>query len=84
MPRPFRLRAAALTVCAVLLPALLAGCGEDDDKAEDLTEQQLDWKDCPAPSEAQGGGSAPSPLPGGRGEWSCATMKAPLDWDDPE
>ncbi|MFF5154883.1 alpha/beta hydrolase [Streptomyces sp. NPDC000348] len=83
MPRPFRLRAAALTVCAVLLPALLAGCGGGDED-EDLTEQQLDWKDCPAPSEAQGGGSAPSPLPGGRGEWSCATMKVPLDWDDPE
>ncbi|MFI1417126.1 alpha/beta hydrolase [Streptomyces sp. NPDC020731] len=81
MPRPFRPRAAALTVCTVLL---LAGCGENDDKGEDLTEQRLSWKNCPAPSEAQGGGSAPSPLPGNRGEWSCATMKAPLDWDDPE
>jgi pimeloyl-ACP methyl ester carboxylesterase len=84
MPRPFRLRAAVPTVCAVLLSALLAGCGEGDDRTEDLTEQQLDWKDCPAPSQEQGGDSAPSPLPGGRGEWSCATMKAPLDWDDPE
>ncbi|MDT0394293.1 MULTISPECIES: alpha/beta hydrolase [Streptomyces] len=84
MSRPFRLRASALTVCAILLPALLTGCGEDDDRGEDLTEQQLDWQDCPAPSEAQGGGAAPSPLPGGRGEWSCARMKAPLDWDDPD
>src|SRR5690606_41817585 len=50
----------ALSVSAVLLPALLAGCGEDA-KAEDLTEQELSWKDCPAPSEAQGGGPAPSP-----------------------
>ncbi|MFI2375982.1 alpha/beta hydrolase [Streptomyces sp. NPDC018964] len=83
MPHPFRPRAAALTACAVLLTALLTGCGEDDDRDEDLTEQQLDWTDCPAPSEAQGGGPAPSPLPGGRGAWSCATMKAPLDWDDP-
>ncbi|MEU9352807.1 alpha/beta hydrolase [Streptomyces griseoloalbus] len=79
----FRLRAAALTVFAVLLPTLLAGCGEDD-RDEDLTEQKLDWQDCPAPSEAQGGGASPSPLPGGRGEWSCATMKAPLNWDEPE
>ncbi len=28
MSRPFRLRAAALTACALLLPALLAGCAE--------------------------------------------------------
>jgi pimeloyl-ACP methyl ester carboxylesterase len=82
MPNPFRLRAAALTVTAVLLPALLAGCG-DDAKDEDLTDQKLSWQDCPAPSEEQGGGNAPSPLPGG-GEWQCATMKAPLDWDKPE
>ncbi|MGC0375013.1 alpha/beta hydrolase [Streptomyces sp. SAI-229] len=83
MPRLFRPRAAVPAVCAVLLSALLAGCGEGDDKGEDLTRQRLDWEDCPAPSQEQGGGSAPSPLPGGRGEWSCATMKAPLDWDDP-
>lgn len=83
LSRPFRLRAAALAVVAVLLPALLTGCGEDD-RDEDLTEQQLSWEDCPAPAEAQGGGAAPSPLPGGRGKWSCATMKAPLDWDDPD
>ncbi|MFE4051526.1 alpha/beta hydrolase [Streptomyces sp. YIM B13518] len=77
MPRPLRPSAAVLAVCAVLL----AGCGEGG--GEDLTKQRLDWEDCPAPSEAQGGGPSPSPLPGGRGEWSCATMKAPLDWDDP-
>ncbi|MET9366885.1 alpha/beta hydrolase [Streptomyces griseoflavus] len=82
MPRPCRLRAAALTVCAVLLPALLAGCGEDD-RGADPARQELDWKDCPAPSGTQGGGPPPSPLPGDRGEWMCATMKAPLDWADP-
>ncbi|MBX9394027.1 alpha/beta hydrolase [Streptomyces sp. TRM72054] len=82
MANPSRLRAAALTVTAVLLSAVLAGCGEDA-KDEDLTAQKLSWKDCPAPSQAQGGGSAPSPLPGGT-EWQCASMKAPLDWDDPK
>ncbi|MER6408619.1 alpha/beta fold hydrolase [Streptomyces viridosporus] len=84
MSPPFRLRAAALTACAVLLPALLAGCGADaEDGSADLTQQELDWQACPAPSEAQGGGPAPSPLPGGTA-WQCATMKVPLDWDEPE
>ncbi|MFJ8541369.1 alpha/beta hydrolase [Streptomyces sp. NPDC093586] len=83
MPNPARLRAAALAATAVLLPALLAGCGDGPRDDEALPDQKLAWKDCPAPSQAEGGGSAPSPLPGG-GEWQCATMKAPLDWDDPE
>jgi pimeloyl-ACP methyl ester carboxylesterase len=83
MPTLLRLRAAALTATAVLLSAVLAGCGDDDAKEEDLTRQELSWKDCPTPSDAQGGGAAPSPLPGG-GEWQCATMKAPLDWNDPK
>ncbi|MBG0852650.1 alpha/beta fold hydrolase [Streptomyces spinoverrucosus] len=82
MPNPSRLRAAALTVTAVLLSTVLAGCG-DDSKDEDLTAQKLSWTDCPPPSQAQGGGDAPSPLPGGA-EWQCASMKAPLDWDDPK
>ncbi|SMF53181.1 alpha/beta hydrolase [Streptomyces sp. Amel2xC10] len=80
MPNPSRLRAAAVT--ALLLSCLVAGCGEDAGD-EDLTAQKLDWEDCPAPSQAEGGGSAPSPLPNG-GTWQCATMKAPLDWDDPK
>ncbi|MFE6338689.1 alpha/beta hydrolase [Streptomyces sp. NPDC057798] len=82
MPNPSRLRAAVLTASAVLLSSLLAGCG-DDSQDEDLTAQKLSWKDCPAPSQAEGGGSAPSPLPNGD-EWQCATMKAPLDWDEPK
>ncbi|MER7570857.1 alpha/beta fold hydrolase [Streptomyces sp. NPDC126514] len=82
MPNPSRLRAAVLTASAVLLSSLLAGCG-DDSQDEDLTAQKLSWKDCPAPSQAEGGGSAPSPLPDGD-EWQCATMKAPLDWDEPK
>ncbi|MEU1697744.1 alpha/beta hydrolase [Streptomyces pseudogriseolus] len=84
MPRPLRLRAAALSSCALLLPALLAGCAEEDGPGQDLTRQQLDWTACPAPDEAQGGGAPPSPLPGARGQWECATLKAPLDWDDPD
>ncbi|MDT0387011.1 alpha/beta fold hydrolase [Streptomyces sp. DSM 41921] len=83
MPTLLRLRAAALTATAVLLSTVLAGCGGDDAEDEDLTRQELEWKACPAPDEAQGGGAAPSPLPDD-GEWQCATMKAPLDWDEPE
>jgi pimeloyl-ACP methyl ester carboxylesterase len=83
MPTLLRLRAAALTATAVLLSTVLAGCGDDGAEDEDLTRQELSWQDCPAPSDAQGGGAAPSPLPDG-GEWQCATMKAPLDWDDPK
>ncbi len=88
MPNSFRLRAAALSAAtAVAMSALLAGCsddsGSDSGGDEDPTAQNLGWKDCPAPSEAEGGGAAPSPLPDGA-EWQCATMKAPLDWDDPE
>ncbi|MFF9242075.1 alpha/beta hydrolase [Streptomyces sp. NPDC014801] len=81
MPNPSRLRAAALTVTALLLSAALAACS--DSKDEDLTDQKLSWKDCPAPSQAEGGGNAPSPLPNG-GQWQCATMKAPLDWSKPK
>ncbi len=83
MPTRLRLRAAALTATAVLLSTALASCGDDGTKDEDLTRQELDWEACPAPSDAQGGGAPPSPLPDG-GEWQCATMKAPLDWDDPK
>ncbi|MGI5457814.1 alpha/beta hydrolase [Streptomyces sp. CA-249302] len=85
MPKPPRARAAALTATAVLLSSVLAGCSGDDskDKDEDLSAQKLDWKDCPAPSQAEGGGDAPSPLPNGA-KWQCATMKAPLDWNKPK
>ncbi|MFD5163723.1 alpha/beta hydrolase [Streptomyces hawaiiensis] len=82
MPTLLRLRAVALTASAVLLSTVLAGCGDDDAKDEDLTRQELSWKACPAPDAAQGGGASPSPLPDD-GEWQCATMKAPLDWGDP-
>ncbi|AVH56650.1 MULTISPECIES: alpha/beta hydrolase [Streptomyces] len=82
MPNPPRLRAAALTVTALLLSSLMTACG-DDSKDEDLTAQKLSWKECPAPSESEGGGNPPSPLPGGT-EWQCATLKVPLDWAKPK
>ncbi|MER5471725.1 alpha/beta hydrolase [Streptomyces sp. NPDC002935] len=82
MPNPAQLRAAALTVTAVLLTSWVSGCSSES-KDEDLTAQKLSWKECPAPSEAEGGGNAPSPLPGGT-EWQCATLKVPLDWADPK
>jgi pimeloyl-ACP methyl ester carboxylesterase len=77
-----RLRAAALTATAVLLAAMPAGC-TGGSKDEDLSAQKLDWTDCPAPSQAEGGGDSPSPLPNGD-RWQCATLKAPLDWGDPK
>ncbi|MFE6621727.1 alpha/beta hydrolase [Streptomyces sp. NPDC057740] len=84
MPNPPRTRAAALTAAALLLSSLLAGCGDDSgDEDKDLTAQELSWKACPAPSQAQGGAGSPSPLPDG-GSWQCATMKAPRDWEDPK
>ncbi|MFJ7998024.1 alpha/beta hydrolase [Streptomyces sp. NPDC096310] len=48
----------------------------------DLATQHLTWKACPAPAASEGGGTAPSPLPGGT-TWQCATMKAPLDYAKP-
>ncbi|WP_105968314.1 alpha/beta hydrolase [Streptomyces geranii] len=84
MPNPSRPRAAALTVAALLLSSLMAGCSDDSGSAdEDLSAQKPSWEDCPAPSESEGGGDAPSPLPGGD-TWQCATMKAPLDWAEPK
>lgn len=74
MPSPFRPRAAVLTVTALMLASLMAGCSDDSGSAdEDLSAQKLRWKDCPAPSQSEGGGEAPSPLPGGD-TWQCATM----------
>ncbi|WP_405783130.1 alpha/beta hydrolase [Streptomyces sp. NBC_01378] len=82
MPNPSRPRAAALVAAALLMTSALAACSSDSEDP-DLTAQTLSWKDCPAPSESEGGGTAPSPLPGGA-TWQCATMKAPLDWGKPK
>ncbi|MEW1773958.1 alpha/beta hydrolase [Streptomyces sp. NPDC086777] len=81
MPNPFRIRVAALTA-ALVLASSLTGCSDGSEDG-DLAAQKLDWKNCPAPDEAEGGGDAPSPLPSG-GTWECATMKAPLDWSKPK
>ncbi|MCN9239986.1 alpha/beta hydrolase [Streptomyces sp. RY43-2] len=93
MPKPSRTRAAALTAAA-LLPALVAGCArgpvpegqvgpvQPGPVQGGLSGQKLAWENCPPPSEAEGGGSAPAPLPDGT-RWQCATMKAPLNWNDP-
>lgn len=79
--------AAAATVTAVLLAA--TGCSDgaggsgDEDRPKDLAAQQLEWRPCPAPSQAEGGGPPPSPLPGGT-SWECSFMDAPLDWAKPD
>ncbi|MGZ3117636.1 alpha/beta hydrolase [Streptomyces sp. H62] len=82
----------ALTAAAALLTA---GCGSgssDKDKDEEstsggrhpaaapsgvpdaLASQTLDWGRCKD--------SADAPAP--EGDWQCATLKAPLDWADPD
>ncbi|MGW4232302.1 alpha/beta hydrolase [Streptomyces sp. NPDC004980] len=48
-----------------------------------LADQKLDWEPCTAPSEAQGSGTTPSPLPGGT-TWECSFMDAPLDYGAPD
>ncbi|MFJ4190892.1 alpha/beta hydrolase [Kitasatospora sp. NPDC089509] len=83
--------AGALGLVALLL-APVSGCqGEDRSAAEPapsspvtaasatgLAAQQLAWKACPAPSAAQGGGTPPA------SDWECATLKAPLDYAEPD
>ncbi|WP_443076347.1 alpha/beta hydrolase [Streptomyces sp. NBC_01716] len=59
------------------------GKGDKTAPPADLTSQKLDWKGCPTPSAAEGGGTAPSPLPGGT-KWECATMAAPLNYAKPK
>ncbi|WP_432013256.1 alpha/beta hydrolase [Streptomyces cucumeris] len=78
-----------LAAALVLSLGALTGCNGDDDKKDDarstsasstkdlpatLTGQKLAWKKCSAP----GGGEAP-----GKG-WECATLKAPLDYAEPD
>ncbi|MGC5361037.1 alpha/beta hydrolase [Streptomyces sp. DT24] len=44
-----------------------------------LAAQKPQWKPCGAPADSQGGGTSPSPLPGGA-LWECASMRVPLDY----
>ncbi|GGY77644.1 alpha/beta hydrolase [Streptomyces nitrosporeus] len=96
-PPALRATALAATA-TVLLPLAACSGGDDGgtDRARpsaastasptatprDLASQKLSWKRCSAPSEAQGSGTAPSPLPGGTA-WECAFMDVPLDYGDP-
>lgn len=92
--RPHRSHTLLLSTALVLaVAASVSACsdsGSDEPGSQNgstpaggLASQKLDWSNCKAPDDAQGGGTAPSPLPGGT-EWQCATMKAPLDWDRPD
>ncbi|MEV6107701.1 alpha/beta hydrolase [Streptomyces sp. NPDC051940] len=45
-----------------------------------LTGQRLDWRTCGSPA---GGGEPPGRLADGT-RWECATLKAPLDYADPD
>jgi pimeloyl-ACP methyl ester carboxylesterase len=76
------MRATAVSAAAVFVSSLLTGCAGGFVDGEP-SGQELNWKDCAAPSASEGGGTAPSPLPNG-GRWQCATMKAPLNWNDPK
>ncbi|MEU8530322.1 MULTISPECIES: alpha/beta hydrolase [Streptomyces] len=86
-------RRAALVAAIAVVALLAAGCSDDGDKpaAEGspsasglaaLASQDLEWSVCPPPSAAEGGGPAPSPLPGGT-QWECSFMDAPRDYADP-
>ncbi|MFH8365717.1 alpha/beta hydrolase [Streptomyces sp. NPDC018031] len=98
MSRAIRTKRTRALVAATLVLALgaLTGCNDDGGKDEgasrpsapgpgsssglpaSLTGQKLDWKACPAPTPAQGMGDAPGD------EWECGTLKAPLDYAEPE
>ncbi|MFF9015843.1 alpha/beta hydrolase [Streptomyces sp. NPDC014870] len=88
MPISAAQRAALFTATTVLLAAGCSGGGDNDEASDRPTDlaglaaQQLEWAPCPPPSAAEGGGPAPSPLPGGT-PWECSFMDAPLDYDDP-
>ncbi|MFE9138957.1 alpha/beta hydrolase [Streptomyces sp. NPDC007355] len=92
MPISAAQRAALLTATTVLLAAgCTDGGGSEGDRTRPsgsagltaLTTQNLAWAPCPAPSVAEGGGEAPSPLPGGTA-WECSFLQTPLDWSVPE
>ncbi|MFJ4923649.1 alpha/beta hydrolase [Streptomyces sp. NPDC088725] len=77
---------AALTATALLAATGCSDSSAPDDpgKPKDTGSQRLDWTACQAPSVSQGGGTKPSPLPGGDGKWECSFMNAPLDYAKPD
>ncbi|MFJ7070087.1 alpha/beta hydrolase [Streptomyces sp. NPDC101115] len=86
-------QSAALLAATALL-ATTAGCSDDGSSAapaessgptglDRLAAQRLEWTPCLPPSPAEGGGPAPTPLPGGT-PWECSFMTAPLDYAKPD
>ncbi|MFE6484904.1 alpha/beta hydrolase [Streptomyces sp. NPDC057757] len=83
--------ASALSLTALLLAGTTTACRTDPIDAggapavlpASLTGQKLSWKACPAPSVMQGTDEQPQPFEDGTA-WQCATMRAPLDYADPE
>ncbi|CAL9496044.1 alpha/beta hydrolase [Streptomyces sp. enrichment culture] len=98
MPTARAISTAVLLSTATLLASSLTACApaaQDGDRHGDtggattdaqaltsLRNQSLSWRNCPAPSPAQGGGEAPGALPDGT-RWQCATLRTPLDWKNP-
>lgn len=81
-----------LASLAVVAAATVTACdpGSDADGTAaipavpaSLSEQKLNWTACSALSEAQGGGGRPAKLLNGA-TWQCSTMKAPLDYANPD
>ncbi|MFI1014022.1 alpha/beta hydrolase [Streptomyces sp. NPDC020965] len=82
----------AVAFAASLAVLLAAGCSDSGERngsktsgparLAELAAQKPNWRKCPAPSEAEGGGPEPSPLPGGT-IWECSFMDVPLDYADP-
>ncbi|WP_031047739.1 alpha/beta hydrolase [Streptomyces sp. NRRL F-5650] len=98
MPTARAISTAVLLSTATLLASSLTACAPTDQERDrrhgtggtttdaqaltSLRSQSPDWKPCPAPSPAQGGGKAPTALPDGT-RWQCATLRTPLDWKKP-
>jgi pimeloyl-ACP methyl ester carboxylesterase len=90
MPTSSAPRGTALAVVTAAALLTATGCSPsggadsgDHDKPENAASQRLDWTACPAPSAAEGGGTSPSPLPGGA-TWECSFMDVPLDYAKPD
>ncbi|MFF0749853.1 alpha/beta hydrolase [Streptomyces sp. NPDC004267] len=95
MPISAAHRTALLTATLTATALLLAtGCSDDGGTAaapessgptglDRLAAQKVEWAPCLPPNAAEGGGPAPTPLPGGT-PWECGFMAAPLDYAKPD